>query len=53
MMARSKDTVGPPQRPQGPWLMGAMIGLAVGTLATGAIMLGASLAMGQAVIRGK
>jgi hypothetical protein len=30
-----------------------MIGIAVGTLATGAMMLGAGLAVGQAVIRGK
>ena len=53
MMRRSKDQVGQPHRPEGSWLIGAMIGLAVGTLATGAMMLGASLAVGQAVIRGK
>ena len=53
MMPRSKDQSGPPHRPEGPWFMGAMIGLAVGTLATGAMMLGASLAVGQAMIRGK
>ena len=53
MMRRSKETAGP-ARPETPsWLMGAMIGLTISSLATGAIMLGAGLAIGQAVKRGK
>jgi hypothetical protein len=52
MKRRSEEADGP-RRPEPPWLAGAMIGLAVATLATGAIMLGASLALGQAVTRGK
>jgi hypothetical protein len=52
MMQRSKEAAGP-RRPEPPsWLAGAMIGLTISTLATSAIMLGASLAMGQAVTRG-
>jgi hypothetical protein len=53
MMRRSKEAGGPP-RPETPsWLAGAMIGLTISTLATGAIMLGAGMALGQAVTRGK
>ena len=53
MMRRSKEAAGP-RRPEAPsWLAGAMIGLTISTLATSAIMWGASLAMGQAVTRGK
>jgi hypothetical protein len=52
MMRRGKEAAGP-RRPETPsWLAGAMIGLTISTLATSAIMLGASLAMGQAVTRG-
>jgi hypothetical protein len=52
MMRRSKEAAGP-RRPETPsWLAGAMIGLTISTLATSAIMLGAGLAMGQAVTRG-
>jgi hypothetical protein len=52
MMRRSKEAAGP-RRPETPsWLVGAMIGLTISTLATSAIMLGASLAMGQSVTRG-
>ncbi len=51
MMRRSKEAAGP-RRPDTPsWLAGAMIGLTISTLATGAIMLGAGLAMGQSVTR--
>ena len=52
MMRRNQDTGGP-HRPETPWLAGAMIGLTIATLATGAIILGASLALGQAITRGK
>jgi hypothetical protein len=52
MMQRNKEAAGP-RRPETPsWLAGAMIGLTISTLATSAIMLGASVAMGQAVTRG-
>jgi hypothetical protein len=51
MMRRSKETAGP-RRPETPsWLAGAMIGLTISTLATSAIMLGAGMAIGQAVTR--
>ena len=52
MMRRNKEAGGP-RRPETPWLAGAMIGLTIATLATGAIILGASLALGQAITRGK
>jgi hypothetical protein len=52
-MQQRKKQVDEPRRPEPPWLAGAMIGLTVATLATGAIMLGASMALGQAVTRGK
>ena len=51
MMRRSKEAAGP-RRPENPsWLAGVMIGMTISTLATSAIMLGAGLAMGQAVTR--
>ena len=53
MMRRSKESGGPPPRPEPPWLAGAMIGLGIVTMATSAIMLGAGMAIGQAVTRGK
>jgi hypothetical protein len=49
---RSKEA-DPPRRPEPSWLMGAMIGLTISTLAAGAIMLGAGLAVGQVSTRGK
>jgi hypothetical protein len=53
MMRRNKESAGP-QRPEAPsWLVGAMIGMAISSLATGAIMLGAGMAIGQAATRGK
>jgi hypothetical protein len=52
MMRRSKEA-DPPRRPEPSWLAGAMIGMTISTLATGAILLGAGLAIGQAVTRGK
>jgi hypothetical protein len=36
-----------PRRPEAPWLAGAAIGIAISTLATGAMMLGAGLALAQ------
>ena len=52
MMRRSKEA-DVPRRPETPWLAGAAIGIAISTLATGAMLLGAGLAVGQAVVRGK
>jgi hypothetical protein len=40
-------------RPTPHWLAGMMIGLTLSTLAGSAIMFGASMALGQAVTRGK
>ncbi len=53
MMRRSKESAGPPHQPDPFWLAGAMIGMGIATLATSAIMLGAGLALGQAITRGK
>lgn len=53
MMRRSKESGGPPRKPEVPWLAGAMIGLTISTLATGAMMFGAGLAVGQATTRCK
>jgi hypothetical protein len=53
MMRRSKESTVPPRPPEPFWLGGVMIGLGIATLATSAIMLGAGLAVGQAVTRGK
>jgi hypothetical protein len=36
-----------PRRPESPWLAGAAIGIAISTLATSAMMLGAGLALVQ------
>ena len=47
MMRRGKEAGGP-RRPETPWLAGAAIGMAISTLATGAMMLGAGLAIVQA-----
>ena len=47
MMRRGKEA-DDPRRPEIPWLVGAAIGIAISTLATGAMMLGAGLAIVQA-----
>jgi hypothetical protein len=47
MMRRGKEA-GDPRRPELPWLAGAAIGIAISTLATGAMMLGAGFAIVQA-----
>ncbi len=47
MMRRGKEA-GDPRRPELPWMAGAAIGIAISTLATGAMMLGAGLAIVQA-----
>ena len=47
MMVRSKEAADP--WPLGtPWLAGAAIGIAISSLATGAMILGAGLAIAQA-----
>jgi hypothetical protein len=52
MQTRFRDPVGA-ERPTPFWFAGIMIGLTVSTLATGAMLLGASLAITQAVTRPK
>jgi hypothetical protein len=47
MMRRGKEGGGP-GRPESPWLAGAAIGIAIQTLAVGAMFLGAGLAIVQA-----
>jgi hypothetical protein len=49
MMQRYKGLLGNPlSGPGTPWLVGAMIGLTIMTMASGAMTLGASLALGKA-----
>ena len=52
MQTRFKQPIGE-ERPTPSWLAGIMIGMTVSTLATGAMMLGAGLAIGQAITRPK
>jgi hypothetical protein len=47
MMRRGKEA-SDPRRPETPWLAGAAIGIAITSWATGAMMLGAGLAIIQA-----
>jgi hypothetical protein len=47
MMRRGKEA-GDPRRPESPWLAGAAIGIAISSLAAGAMLLGAGLAIVQA-----
>ena len=47
MMHRGKEAGGP-RRPEPQWLAGAAIGMAISTLATGAMILGAGMAIVQA-----
>jgi hypothetical protein len=50
MMRRSKDAGGQPPKPEVPWLAGAMIGMTITTMAAGAMMLGAGMALQAAPI---
>ena len=50
MLLRSKEGTGP-SRPESAWLTGAAIGVAISTLAAGAMLLGAGLAIVQAPTR--
>jgi len=52
MTPRGKET-SDPRRPETAWLAGAMIGLTISTLATSAMVLGVTMALGQAMTRGK
>jgi hypothetical protein len=52
MIRRGKEPANP-RKPETPWLAGAMIGLTISTLATGAMMLGVGMAIGQASTHGK
>jgi hypothetical protein len=47
MMRRGKEA-GDPRRPETPWFAGAAIGIAISSLAAGAVLLGVGLAMVQA-----
>ena len=46
MMVRSKESTAPRQ-PQGSWLAGVAIGIAISSLATQAMLLGIGLAVAQ------
>jgi hypothetical protein len=50
MMYRGKET-GEPRRPGNPWLTGVAIGIAISSMATGAMMFGAGMAIAQAPIK--
>jgi hypothetical protein len=50
MMRRSKEQ-GDQRKPEPPWLAGAMIGMTITTLAAGAMMLGAGMALQVAPTR--
>jgi hypothetical protein len=50
MVRRSKDAGGQPPKPEVPWLAGAMIGMTITTMAAGAMMLGAGMALQAAPI---
>lgn len=50
MMHRGKEA-DDSQRPGNPWLTGVAIGIAISSMATGAMMLGAGMAIAQAPIR--
>ena len=52
MTRRGKEPV-LPGRPTPPWMAGIMIGVTISSLAAGAMLLGAGLAFGQAIIRNK
>jgi hypothetical protein len=52
MQTRFRDPIGD-ARSTPSWLAGIMIGLTVSTLATGAMLFGASLAIGQAMTKPK
>ena len=47
MMIRRKEA-GDPRRPETLWLAGAAIGVAIASMATGAMLLGVGLALAQA-----
>jgi len=52
-MMQGSEEQAEPRRPEPPWLAAAMIGLTISILASGAIMLGAGMAIGQALTRCK
>jgi hypothetical protein len=53
-MQRKKDAGGrPTPRPVGNWLAGAMIGVAIMTMATQAMILGAGAAIQDATLKGR
>ncbi len=51
MMRRGKETGGQPPKPEVPWLAGAMIGMTITTMAAGAMMWGAGMALQAAPIK--
>jgi hypothetical protein len=50
MMHRGKEA-SEPRRPGNPWLAGAAIGIAITSMATGAMMFGAGWAIAQAPVK--
>jgi hypothetical protein len=52
MQTRFREPIGA-ARPTPSWLAGIMIGMTISTLATGAMLLGAGLAVSQAITKPK
>jgi len=50
---RAREPVMPRQPVTPPWMAGILIGMTITTLATGAILLGAGMAIGQAMTQPK
>lgn len=53
MNIRAREPVKPGQPTTPPWMAGILIGMTISALATGAMMLGAGMAIGQTVTRPK
>lgn len=53
MNIRAKEQFSPGVPPTPPWMMGILIGMTISTLATGAMLLGAGMAIGQSVAKPK
>ena len=51
MIARSKQSKGPPPRPEPPWIPAAMLGLSINALAAGVIAFSVGMALGKAITR--
>lgn len=51
MIVRSKQTKGPPPRPEPPWIAAAMLGIGINALAAGVIAFSVGMAISRAITR--